>query len=205
VAPTESSASASADAPRPRRAARAAAAPVDLSTLDPVRLDAALVEEAARKSSLLWLTLPELAQPRAAWHVWVDGAVAVVHEGDEQTLPGLRDLSTVEISLRSKDKGSLLVRVPARVVALTPGEERFDAAVAALHAARQSAPDGEAQPARWAAMSLVTRLEPAGPSTERPGAYDDASLRAEPVATPATTRSRLPFVLGRRARRRPKL
>jgi hypothetical protein len=177
-----------------------------MRAVDPAETDeSALVEEAARKSSLLWLTLPSLPQPRAAWHVWVDGAVVVVHEGQEQALPGLRDLAEVEISLRSKDKGGLLVRTAARVVALEPGTEGFDSAVAALHGARQSAPDGEAQPARWAATSLVTRLEPTGPALEGPGTYGTGSRRHAPVPTPATTRGPLPYVLGRRARRRPTL
>ena len=35
-------------------------------------------------------------QPLAAWYVWVDGAAAVVHEGAEQQLPGLRDAGQVE-------------------------------------------------------------------------------------------------------------
>jgi hypothetical protein len=169
---------------------------------DPV---AALIDEAARKSSMLWIALPGAPQARAAWHAVADGAVVVVHEGAEQHLPGLRDRPEVEVTLRSKDKGSLLVRFPARVVALAPGDGRWEAAVAALHGTRQSAPDGEAQPERWAAESQVTRLEPAGPPVEGPGTYDDADRRAAPVPTPATTLRGLPMVIGRRSRRRPKL
>jgi hypothetical protein len=165
----------------------------------------ALAAEAARKSAVLWLTLPAAPQPVAAWHVWVDEAVAVVHEGDEQKLPGLADADRVEVTLRSKDKGTLLLRLPFRVVPLTPADPRWASAVAALHAARQSAPDGEAQPQRWAAASQVTRLEPVGPATEGPGAYLPADRRAAPVPSPATTVGVRPLVLGRRARRRPTL
>ena len=168
-------------------------------------VEAALAEEAARKSAVLWVALPGTPGPVAAWHVWVDGAIAVVHEGDEQKLPGLRATGQVEITLRSKDKGGLLLRVPARVVGLGPGDNRLAAAVAALHAARQSAPDGEAQPGRWAATSLVTRLEPGGPAVEAPGAYLPADRRAVAVPTSATTLDRRPLVLGRRSRRRPAL
>jgi hypothetical protein len=165
----------------------------------------ALAAEAARKSAVLWLALPASPQPVAAWHVWVDGAVAVVHEGAEQHLPGLRDLGRVDVLLRSKDKGSLLLTVPAQVFPLEPWSQRYDEAVAALHAARQSAPDGEAQPARWAAESAVTLLEPVGPAAEAPGSYRPTSRRAAPVPTPATTLRGLPLVIGPRARRRPKL
>jgi hypothetical protein len=163
----------------------------------------ALVDEAGKASAVLWVRLPGSTRP--AWYSWVDGAAVVVHEGDEQSLPGLRDAPSVELVLRSKDKGSLLVVVPVRAVALEPGTPPYDAAVSALHAARQSAPDGEGQPARWAATSLVTRLEPVGPPVEGPGSYDSGDRREPPVDTEATTLSRLPLVLGRRARRRPKL
>ncbi len=165
----------------------------------------ALVDEAGRKSSVLWVAVPGATQPLGAWHVWLDGAAVVVHEGDEQKLPGLRDTGRAELVLRSKDKGGLLVQVPVRVVPLEPGTDAWESAVAALHAARQSAPDGEAQPARWAATCLVTRLEPDGPATEAPGAYGSADRRAAPVPTDATTLHGRPMVLGRRTRRRPKL
>ena len=165
----------------------------------------ALVEQAGRASAVLWVRLPGRDQPLGAWYAWVDGAAVVVHDGDEQRLPGLRAAGHVELVLRSKDKGTLLVTVPARVVALEPGTPAYDAAVLALHAARQSAPDGEAQPARWAAASLVTRLEPDGEPVEEPGSYDPTDRRATPVDTTATTLRHLPRVIGRRARRRPKL
>ena len=166
---------------------------------------AALVDEAGRKSSVLWVSVPGNAQPLGAWHAWVDGAAVVVHEGDEQKLPGLRLTDRVELVLRSKDTAALLVRVPARVVPLEPGTAAWDAAAGALHAARQSAPDGEAQPDRWATASLITRLEPTGDATEAPGGYDQADRRAAPVPSPATTLRARPMVLGRRSRRRPKL
>ena len=118
----------------------------------------ALVEEALRKSSVLWLALPSSAVPRIAWHIWLDGAAYVVHEGIEQRLPGLDDLSQVEISVRSKDKGTLLARRIVRVEPVPPDDPGWPAAVAALHAHRQSPPDGSDQPARWAAHSRVTRL-----------------------------------------------
>src|SRR4051794_27553840 len=164
---------------------------------------AAVVEEAAKRSSVLWLALPGAPQPLAAWHVWVDGGIAVVHEGAEQRLPGLRDAGTVDVLLRSKDKGTLLLRLTAWVLPLEPWSQGYDEAVAALHAQRQSAPEGGGPPARGARESLVTKLEPAGPVVEGPGSYGRLSRRAAPVPTEATTLRRLPLVIGRRARRRP--
>jgi hypothetical protein len=168
-------------------------------------LERALIEEALRKSAMLWIELPSLPAPRAAWHVWVDGAAVVVHEGGEQSLAGLEKLDTVPVTVRSKDKGGLLVELSMRVVTLTPDDPRWNASVTALHAARQSPPDGENQPARWASQSKVTRLEPTSAVAQAPGRYDDSGRRAEPVPTPATTLDQLPRVVGRRSRRRPRL
>jgi hypothetical protein len=123
-----------------------------------------LAQEALRKSSVLWLSLPGADQPRIAWHVWHDGAVYVVHGGAEQSLPGLDQLAMVEFSVRSKDKGTLLVRGMARSQTVPAGDRRWPAAVAALHAHRQSPPDGADQPARWATASTLTRLDPSVPS-----------------------------------------
>ena len=131
--------------------------------MDPVaspQLRLALALEALRRSTVLWLALPSAPTPRLAWYAWLDAAAYLVHEGDEQQLPGLDDLPTVEISLRSKDKGSLLVRIRATVEPLEVGGADWVAAAAELHARRQSPPDGEGQPARWAAQSRITRLRP---------------------------------------------
>ena len=131
--------------------------------MDPVaspQLRLALAQEALRRSTVLWLGLPGSATPRLAWYVWIDGAACLVHEGREQLLPGLGDLTTVEISLRSKDKGSLLVRIDAHVERLEIGGTEWVAVAAELHARRQSPPDGEGQPARWAEQSRITRLRP---------------------------------------------
>jgi hypothetical protein len=165
--------------------------------------DRALVEEAGKASAVLWIRLPERAQPLGAWYAWVDGAVVVIHEGGEQSLPGLQSAAQVDLLMRSKDKGSLLLTAPARVEPLQPSTEPYERAVNALHTARQSVPDSD--PLRWAAGSQVTRLEPAGPVAEGPGSYDPSDRRAVPVETDATTLRRLPLVLGRRSRRRPKL
>lgn len=158
---------------------------------------APLVEEACRRSKLVWLTAPDLPG-RAVWHVWHEGAVHVVTGGLEQPLPELP--ATVEVTVRSKDKGGRLVTWVARVDTLDVGSAEWPAAAAALHAERLNPPDGEAQPQRWARESRILRLTPTGQVRERPGALPTASLAAAPATTPATTRGRLPFVLGRRRR-----
>jgi hypothetical protein len=161
----------------------------------------ALVEEACRKSALLWVRRPGDTHSTPAWHVWLDGAVYVVHGGLEQPLPDLAAApGRVEVTVRSKDKGGRLVTWVAAAEPVNPGSPGWDAAAAALHAARLSPPDGEEEPSRWARESWITRLVPTGEVLEHPGAMLKVSHAAPPVDTPATTRNRLPFVLGRRGR-----
>ncbi len=69
-------------------------------------LDRALVEEATKKSGLIWVQGPG-SPARALWHVWHEGAACVVGDGPgEQPLPGLADGAEAEVTVRSKDKGA---------------------------------------------------------------------------------------------------
>lgn len=164
-------------------------------------MDQALVEEATKKSGLIWVrgaSGPE----RALWHVWHEGAANLVGDGPgEQPLPGLTDGGAATVTVRSKDKGGRLVSWTAGVVELAPHSEGWEAAVAELKGKRLNAPDGEAMPERWARECRVLRLEPTG-STVPPSS--DA-LAAAPLATTATTRreapAALPHLLLRRKRR----
>ncbi len=124
--------------------------------------------EVLRKSSALWLLLPD--GPRIAWYVWRDGAAYIVHGGIEQDLPGLTELGQAglaglaepaEVVLTVRSKG-VVVTTTAAVESLRPTDEGWAAAVAALHAHRQNPPDGAAQPQRWADHSQVTKLVPTG-------------------------------------------
>ncbi|MET7684089.1 hypothetical protein [Streptomyces sp. NPDC005423] len=163
-------------------------------------LDRALVEEATKKSGLVWVGGPG-GPVRALWHVWHEGAACLVGDGPgEQPLPGLADGSVAEVTVRSKDKGGRLVSWTADVVQLAPGSEAWEATVAELKGKRLNAPDGEAMPERWARECRVLRLEPTGARTALP----DGSLAQPPLLTTATTREPpppgLPHLL-RRGRR----
>ncbi|KQX58779.1 MULTISPECIES: hypothetical protein [unclassified Streptomyces] len=163
-------------------------------------LTGALVEEATKKSGLVWVR--GTGPARALWHVWHDGAALVVGDGPgEQPLPGLTDGGTAEVTVRSKDKGGRLVAWTAAVRALAPGTDEWDAAVAELKGKRLNAPDGEAMTGRWARECRVLRLEPRASTTELP----DGSLAAVPLPTEATTRepvpAGLPKLLVKRRRR----
>lgn len=164
-------------------------------------LDQALVEEATKKSGLIWVKGPGVPA-RPLWHVWHEGAACLVGDGPgEQPLPHLVDGGAAEVTVRSKDKGGRLVTWAAKVVELAPESEAWQSAVAELKGKRLNAPDGEAMTARWARECRVVRLEPAG--TVRP--LPDGSLAHAPLPTPATTRRPIPAGLPRlllRKRRR---
>jgi hypothetical protein len=164
-------------------------------------LDAALIEESGRKSDLIWITLPGLAQPRAAWHIWHEGAAYVVTGGIEQPLPGLPGADRVTVTVRSRDKRSRLVSWVARVTEVEPGTAEWDAVIPTLAKERLNAPDGEDQPRRWAREAYVLRLTPGGEVTESPGAMPDGSQAAPPVDTPAARGDHRPMMYGAKRRR----
>jgi hypothetical protein len=155
----------------------------------------ALVEEAAKKSGLVWV------EGQALWHAWVDGAVCVVGSADgqgEQPLPaGLADGAAAVVTARSKDKGSRLVAFPARVGELAAGSEAWQTVVGELKGKRLNAPDADTITERWARECRVLRLEPDGPLIEKPGAMPDGGGAAAARPTPATTRRTIPAGLPR--------
>ncbi|MFC9925569.1 hypothetical protein [Streptomyces sp. NPDC127190] len=157
-------------------------------------LDRALIEEATKKSGLIWVRATGAPAARALWHVWHEGAVCLVGGGPgEQPLEGLADGGTAEVSVRSKDKGGRLVTFPVTVSEVAAGSPEWEAAVAELKGKRLNAPDGEEMPARWARECRVLRLTPAGAVTPLP----EGSLAEAPVPTPATTRRPIPAGLPR--------
>ncbi|MFF7353103.1 hypothetical protein ACFZA1_10725 [Streptomyces filipinensis] len=157
-------------------------------------LDRALIEEAAKKSGLIWVRGTGGPAARALWHVWHEGAVCLVGDGPgEQPLAGLADGGSAEVTVRSKDKGGRLVTFPATVTELAPGSAEWEATVAELKGKRLNAPDGEEMPARWSRECRVLRLTPAGSVVPLPA----GSLAEAPVPTPATTRMPIPAGLPR--------
>ncbi|SEG41908.1 hypothetical protein SAMN04489712_105106 [Thermomonospora echinospora] len=162
---------------------------------------AALIEEAMKKSALVWLTLPGLPQPRAAWHVWHDGAAYVLTGGEgEQPLPGLPEADRVPVTVRSKDKGGRLLSWVAACEHVEPGGDLWNEVAPLLAKERLNAPTHEGQLERWASESYVIRLVPTGEITEAPGGYDGDYATVRPVPTPATTAGTPPRLLGAKKR-----
>lgn len=160
-------------------------------------LNRALLEEAARKSGLLWLDLPGLPQPRAAWHVWHDGSAYVLTGGEgEQPLPGLPEAARVTVILRSKDKGGRLLTFGAEVERVEPGSPLWDEVAPVLAKERLNARTHEGQVETWAEESWIVRLTPADEVVEAGGEY--ATVR--PVPTPATTAGAPPRLYGGKRR-----
>ncbi|MEV4748246.1 hypothetical protein AB0K21_17880 [Streptosporangium sp. NPDC049248] len=119
-----------------------------------------VIEEGAKKSGVLWLSLD---RPRLAWHTWHDGAIYLVTGGGEQPLPGLAEAGEVRVTLRSKDNGGRLVAFDASVEVMD--QTKAADAVAALAKERLNAPDGASLVARWATGSQVIRLTPREPAS----------------------------------------
>ncbi|MGW0881147.1 hypothetical protein [Streptomyces sp. NPDC002671] len=156
---------------------------------DQALLDQALIEEATKKSGLIWVRGAGAPAARALWHAWVEGAVCLVGDGPgEQPLPELTDGGPAEVTVRSKDKGGRLVTWPATVTELRSGSPEWEAAVTELKGKRLNAHDGEEMPARWARECRVLRLVPAG----APAPLPDDSLAERPLPSPATTRQPIP-------------
>ena len=170
-------------------------APLDANTV-PV-----FIAELAGKSDLVWVQVGD-EQARPVWSVWHDEAVAIVTGGLEQPDPGLTDGGTATLILRSKENRARQLATTSNVLQLTPGSDEWVAAAKALHPKRLNAPDGEEQPERWARESVIWLLRPNGEPAEGPGRQSDASHRAEPMATDATTLTRRPFHAGRATKKR---
>lgn len=155
--------------------------------------DFSLVEEACKKSSLLWIAVPGL-RDRAVWHVWQEhegcGAVYLVTGGGEQNVPGLSDGQLVRVTVRSKDKGGRLATWSGLVGRVLPDTPEWAEVVPTLHGKRLNAHDGEGQPERWAERSAIFRIAPQGPLLEGPGRYGRGSGAAVVQSGPATTVTR---------------
>lgn len=158
----------------------------------------ALIEEATKKSGLIWVKGPA-GPSRALWHVWHEGAAHLVGGPGEQPVDelGLAEGATATVTVRSKDKGGRLVSWTASVSELPARGEEWTAAVAELKGKRLNATGAERLEERWAEECRVLRLTPSGATADLP----DGSLAAVPLATPATTREPMPAALPRLLRR----
>ena len=151
-----------------------------------------LLAEAASKSGVLWVEVPDTGS-YAVWFVWHDdedprgtGPAAYVVSGPgEQTLPWLPP--DVHVVLRSKDTGARLLRLRATVRELDPTTPEWDAAAEVLRAERLNA-TGDVV-ARWRESATIHAITPHGRPDEAPGGYAGDSGR-RPVSPGRGTTAR---------------
>jgi hypothetical protein len=163
-------------------------------------MDRALIDEAMKRSGIVWVQAGATPMPRGVWYVWLDGAAYVLTGAGEQPDLGLADARTATVSARSKETRSLMTEWVGAPSAVQPGDADWDPAAAALAKARLNLPDPANAPGRWAADPAIAvyRIVPLGPLLEAPGRYADVRRGAAPVPTPATTAGPPPKVIHRR-------
>jgi hypothetical protein len=121
-------------------------------------LTLALIAELGKKAAVCWVR--HGGRPHPVWHVWSDGALCLVSGGDEQPLPELADGERVEVLMRSKDTGGLLLTWVGTVSVVRPEDEAWAPSTAALVAARLNLSDPATAADRWANTSQVVRVIP---------------------------------------------
>lgn len=162
-------------------------------------LDEALLDEAMKKSGVIWVTTPAEPRGRGFWYAWLERTAYVLTGPGEQPDPGWTDGAEVSVLARSKDTTERLVTFTAVANRLTPNAADWEAAATALAAGRLNLEASESAPSRWASgTAILYRLSPTGSLVERPGHYSSESHRAAPLPTPATTQGKKPFVLHKR-------
>lgn len=160
----------------------------------------ALIDEAMKKSALVWLRWSDPLRTQAFWHAWLGGHAYLLTGPGEQPDPGLQEGQHVEVVVRSKDNAQRLVVFSAHARRLGPHDGDWPAATSSLASTRLNLTDAVEAPERWANddMTVIYRLSPDGHVLQRPGSYPDESGRTIPVPTPATTAGKPPRVLHRR-------
>jgi len=153
----------------------------------------ALIEEAAKKAAVAWLSVPDGGPDYLVWTTWIDGALFVVSGPGEQAAPGLAEAGRVEVSLRG-DHGGRIVTWPAEVSTVDPAGPEWTEVAPQLAGKRLNAAgttDETVQ--RWAQANVMSKLTPAGDVEPLP----DESLAAAPRPTSATRLPKRPFRLHR--------
>jgi hypothetical protein len=147
---------------------------------------AALIEEATRRSGVIWIA-PGGGPCRPAWHIWHApqaanprlatspgptpasedaghsrcGAAYVVTGTGEQALPGLADGRQATVTVPSKDSRGRLITWTAQVSRIAPGSDEWGEVAGLLATRRRAGAEPPASlPERWAAEAAVFRLSP---------------------------------------------
>ena len=149
-----------------------------------------LVEEAAKKAAVAWLTVPGAGPSYLVWCAWLGGSLLVVSGPGEQAAPGLAGAGSVDVTLRG-DHGGRIVTWTAAVETLDPAGEAWAELVPQLAGKRLNG--GTDLATRWAAECVVSRLTPVEDAPLAP--MPDDSQAAPPKPSPATRLPKRPFRL----------
>ena len=156
-----------------------------------------LIEAAAKRAAVTWLTVPGGATGRLAWCLWVDDALYVVTGPGEQDVAGLAEASEAVVGLRG-DHGGRIVSWPASVRRVEPGGDDWQRIAPQLAAKRLNASGtAEALTARWAERCALVELRPAADPVEAGESLPAGSEAAPPRPNTATRPARRPFKLHR--------
>lgn len=125
-------------------------------------LDAA--ETALKKGSICWLTIPQpKGKPvvRPAWYVQQGKQLFVLKGANEQELPNLEHVASVQLTVKSKDIKATIGAFNAAVRVVTDTEE-FERIAALGLGTRLNLPDGERALQRWRDTCTLVELTPVG-------------------------------------------
>ncbi len=164
-----------------------------------------LIEEAAKKASVAWITVPGAGPAYPVWCLWIDGALHVVSGPGEQPAPGLEEAAgagaSAAVTLRG-DHGGRVVTWPAEVSVLDPAGEEWQPVTTQLAGKRLNATGAAEQTVqRWSRDCRLYRLSPAGDPEQAGPTLPDSELTAPPRPTPAARRVHRPVRLHRVRRR----
>jgi hypothetical protein len=142
---------------------------VPLSVLDedppyPTGADTAVLDEALKKSTIVWIEVPgdggTGGRAVAAWYGTLDGRIYVLTGGSEQQIPGLAEADRVVVVARSKELQSLVAEVEASARAVPASDPLFPKVAAVLLPRRLNLRDGEQAVERWRKECTLVELTP---------------------------------------------
>ena len=162
---------------------------------------------AIKKSTILWVTVPERrtgrrrrvvpAHTQPVWFVADGDKVYLLHGPGEQQVPGLGQTRTVRLHARGKDSRSLVADVECTVEVVPPDDERWGTITQKASTRRLNMADaGDDTVARWREHCQLLELTPdfgedelAATAAAMPAATAPAAAQSAQPATASADRS----------------
>jgi hypothetical protein len=126
--------------------------------------DAAVLDEALKKSTVVWVEVPGEGgtggRAVPVWYGTLDGRVYVLTGGSEQHVPGLGEADRVVLVARSKEQQSLVAEVEASARVVPANDPLFARVVPLLLPRRLNLRDGDQAAERWRKECTLVELTP---------------------------------------------